>query len=81
MMKEHFFSFIILSSVILLLCNLKYFCVLRFSYICSVYSSVFDILKFSCCIHTSRGAKLVGTFLHHRCQGYLLHTWALTNSG
>lgn len=30
MMKEHFSSFIILSTVILLLCNLKYFCVLRF---------------------------------------------------
>lgn len=30
MMKEHFSSFIILSTVILLLCNLKYFFVLRF---------------------------------------------------
>ena len=81
MMEEHLFSFIVLSAVILLLCNLKYFCVLRFSCICSVYSSVFDILKISCCIHISRGVNLVGTFLHHRCQGYLLRRWALTNSG
>jgi hypothetical protein len=70
-----------LSTFILLFCNLKYVCVLRFLCIFSIYSSVFYILEFSCCMHTSRGVKLVGTFLHHRWQDYLLHRWALTNCG